>query len=338
MRIADWQKYFEDRGLDPDLLRVYLNYCRTLIKNKKPVIFEFEHLSLLLGINVETLARMVAHSEIFYRSFQISKRSGGKRDIFSPYRSLLSCQRWILKNILETVPLHDACHGFRKFHSIRTNAAQHLDSKVLLKMDLKDFFPSIKKPWVIQIFLEMGYAHNVAYYLASLCCYGDELAQGAATSPMIANIVCRSLDRRLNNLAKKYKISYTRYADDLTFSAEYIHYSFSDIVSKIVKDYGLYVNDKKTRLKVKAGARIVTGVSIENGVLSVPNKYKRSIKNEIFFIRKYGLLSHMSQLRISDPSYIYSLLGRVAYWLQIEPDNAKALEMKRFLSQLNKFT
>jgi hypothetical protein len=180
----------------------------------------------------------------------------------------------------------------------------------------------------------MGYAQNVAYYLASLCCYGNVLAQGAATSPIIANIICRSLDRRLNNLAVRSNIVYTRYADDLTFSGSYIHHSFPSFVSGIVEDYGLSMNDSKTRLKIESGARIVTGVSIGNGVLTVPNKYKRNINNEFFFIQKYGLLSHMSQRRISDPRYLHSLIGKLAYWLQIEPQNAKALEMKRFLARL----
>ncbi|MHC0507252.1 reverse transcriptase domain-containing protein [Achromobacter aegrifaciens] len=334
MKITDWRAYFQDRGVEDRVVDAYLPYIATLNKNKKPVVFEFEHLSRLLGVKMDVLARMVAAPESFYRKFSIPKRSGGKRYIVAPHRSLLACQRWIASQVLDTVTLHDAAHGFRKGRSIKTNAICHLGKSALLKMDLRDFFPSIKKSWVVNLFREMGYASNVAYYFASLCCYENELAQGAATSPMIANIVSAGLDRRLTRLSAKFGIVYTRYADDLTFSGDYIHHSFSGWVARIVADYGLSVNEEKTRLKLKAGSRIVTGISIERGVLAVPGEFKRRIKNEFFFIQKYGLLSHMSQLRISDPKYLYSLIGRVSYWLQIEPENKKAMEIKRVLSRM----
>lgn len=330
----NWEKYFIDRGLDRELSQIYLGYSNNLSKNNKPVIFEFEHLSYLLGISLDTLARMVAKPEVFYRKFTIPKKSSGRRVIYSPQASLLHCQRWILQNILNSVPLHDACHGFRKKRSIVTNASRHLEGKVLLKMDLENFFPSIPISWVIRTFLEMGYAHNVAYYLSALCCYNKSLAQGAATSPALANIVCTKLDIRLQKLADKLKITYTRYADDLTFSGPYINDGFSALVTDIVRDYGLSVNQEKTRLKIKNGSRIVTGVSIQSGKTSVPLKYKRKIRNEFFFIDKFGILSHMSQKRISDPGYLYSLIGRVSFWLQVEPDSLEANHIKSRLTHI----
>ncbi|ABR91636.1 RNA-directed DNA polymerase [Janthinobacterium sp. Marseille] len=334
MKTNEWRAYFEDRGVSTARIDKYVSYIECLSKKNQPVIFELDHLSSLLGIQIEYLSKMIASSHSFYRKFSIPKRSGGKREILAPYESLLTCQQWILKNILKNIPLHSAAHGFRSGKSIKTNALAHINGKALLKMDLKDFFPSIPLSWIIKTFQDIGYAPNVAYYLASLCCYDEKLAQGAATSPALSNIVLTSLDKRLDRLAKKCSITYTRYADDLTFSGEHIHSSFSKLVTKIVDEYGLVVNTDKTRLKVKNGTRIVTGIGILNGRLSIPREYKRELKNEIFFIRKFGFVSHLSNKKISNPNYINSLLGKISFWLYIEPDNQLAIDSHKLVLQL----
>lgn len=331
MNPSEWRSFFHDRGVSADLASSYLAYIKPLFKNNQPIIFEFEHLSLLLGINSEYLARMVASSEKFYREFYILKRNGSKRRILAPYQSMLLAQRWILQNVLANIEIHPAAHGFCRNRSIKTNAEPHIGSKTLLKMDLEDFFPSISMSWIINVFSDAGYSPNVSYYLASLCCHKGVLAQGAATSPALSNIVLRSLDKRLERLATKCSLKYTRYADDMTFSGEKIHSSFSWLVAKIIGQYGLAVNEEKTRLKVEGGARIVTGISIGKERLSIPNKYKRALKNEIFFIKKFGLLSHMSNKKIRNPNYIQTLLGRISFWLYVEPDDQYALSARKLL-------
>lgn len=324
MNPSQWRNYFRDRGLPFEISDVYVSYAENLQRNNQPVIFEFEHLSLLLGINIEPLSRMVAAPDSFYREFSIPKRSGGRRKILAPYESLLSAQRWILINILDNVEIHAAAHGFCRGKSIKSNASVHLDYKCLLKMDLRNFFPSIPISWVINFFKDIGYVPNVAYYLASLCCHDGVLAQGAATSPALSNIILKSLDNRLAKLARRSSLQYSRYADDLTFSGDKIHHSFSSVVSSIVSEYGLEVNSEKTRLKLHHGSRIITGISINNGSLAVPVKFKREINNEVFFIRKFGILSHKANKKINNPNYLHSLLGRISFWIYVEPDNLKA--------------
>lgn len=334
MKPSDWRAYFQDRGVSSDRIDGYIHYIEGLSNTNQPVIFELDHLSALLGIEIEYLAKMIASPISFYRKFSIPKRSGGKREILAPYESLLTCQRWILKNILKNIQLHPAVHGFCSGRSIKTNASPHIDGKALLKMDLKDFFPSIPLSWVIKTFQDIGYAPNVSYYLASLCCYEKKLAQGAATSPALSNIILKGLDNRLGRLAKRCSLTFTRYADDITFSGEKIHQSFSKLVTKIVEEYGLVVNADKTRLKLKDGARIVTGISISNGRLSIPREYKRALKNEIFFIRKFGLLSHLANRKIMNPNYINSILGKISFWLYIEPENKFALDSHELMLRL----
>jgi RNA-directed DNA polymerase len=325
------RSYYLDRGIPENVVEVYSEYSARLLSKKLPVIFEFEHLSLLLGLNLNTLASMISAPVSFYREFTISKRNGGKRQIFAPYESLLLAQRWILKNILDNIKIHECAHGFCKNRSIKSNASVHLNSNHLLKMDLKNFFPSIKISWVINVFLELGYSPNVAFYLASLCCKDGVLSQGAATSPALSNIILRSLDNRLTRLAKRCNLEYTRYADDLTFSGKKIHFKLIILVEKIVFMYGLNINHEKTRLKHEHGSRIITGIAINNGRLSVPGKFKRALKNEIYFIRRFGLLSHMSNQKIHRPNYLQSLLGKIGFWLYIEPTNEYAISARELI-------
>lgn len=325
---SDWKWYFDDRGISEENSNKYIKYIKKLNKNNCPVVFEFDHLSKLFGIKRQELAKMVNSPESFYRTFSIPKQKGGSRNITSPYPSLLHCQRWIYRNILLNQKIHPSVHGFTPNRSIISNATEHISKKVLLKMDLENFFPSIPINWVINLFHKLGYAKNVAFYLASLCCYEGYLNQGSATSPYLTNILLRSLDGRLNKLSESYNLKYTRYADDLTFSGEYIPFIYIDIVKNIISDYGLNVNDQKTKLHLKPGQRIVTGISVSGDKLRLPREAKREIKNQVHFINKYGFVSHINKLKINNPLYLDSLYGKVQFWLQIEPECEVAIDAK----------
>jgi RNA-directed DNA polymerase len=291
-----------------------------------PVIFEVEHLSLLVGIKIDELFKMICSPVSFYRVFNIPKRRGGYREISSPYPSLLSCQAWIYKNILLCRDIHDCAHGFVPGRSVVTNARCHLNKKALLKMDLKDFFPSIPMSWVVNFFSDLGYSKSISFYLASLSCLNGSLAQGSATSPYLSNILLVSLDSRLNKLARAYNLSYTRYADDLAFSGDYIPHKFISIVEGVVVDYGLSPNKNKTSLLLNSGQRIVTGVSVSGGRLTLPRSTRRDIRKEFHYIKKYGVLSHISKEKIRNPFYLDVIEGRLSFWLQVEPDSTFALD------------
>lgn len=332
--IENWKEFYEDRGIDPVLADSYLQYADRLIRRGVPVIFEIEHLSKLLGIKLQELCKMISSPEHFYRVFQIKKRRGGFRTIQAPYPSLLHCQKWIHENILRYGRVNMAAHGFQRFKSILSNAQPHLGSKMLLKMDLKDFFPSIPISWVINYFHSLGYAKNVSYSLASLCCLNDALVQGSATSPSLSNLLLVSLDRRLSRLAFKFKLTYTRYADDLTFSGDSIPIEFPNIVDSIVDDFGLKVNREKTRLHRKRGQRIVTGISTAGDSPKLPRVTVRHLRKELYFIKKFGLISHLSNEKINEAYYLSSLIGKFSFWLQVEPDNSFAQEGISFLKSL----
>lgn len=328
-----WKSGFEKSGIKPELIEEYLSYITPLLNNGVPIIFDFNHLCLLLGRN-QTYLASVANSNIHhYREFEIPKRSGGKRTISAPYPALLECQSWIYENILAKVRIHSSAHGFTFNKSIITNSKVHVGQKHFLKIDLKDFFPSITINQVITIFKSLGYTHKVSFYLASICCYGNVLPQGAPTSPMLSNIVAKTLDNRLIKFAKKFNLRYTRYADDLAFSGDSIPVKHIEYITIIINSCGFTVNEKKTSLQQEKHKRIVTGISIAENEIKVPREYKRRLKLEIHCIRKHGLMGHIRKNKIKNPDYLLSIIGKIHFWLSVEPDNKYA---RQALSDLTK--
>jgi hypothetical protein len=330
----NWKTYLESRGVQDDVKNQYLTYIKTLLDKKVPIIFNFDHLSHLLGRNKAYLASVVNSPNNHYREFKIKKRSGGFRKITTPYPALLEMQYWIYNNILKTVSIHSSAHGFTHKKSIITNSKIHAGQKHLLKLDLTDYFPSIQINRIIHIFKELGYPNIVAFYLAQICCYNNQLPQGAPTSPILSNIVARRIDKRLVHLAKKYDLKYTRYADDLTFSGSTISAIFISYINNIIVDEGFEINESKTRLYQQKSKRIVTGISVINDKIKIPREYKRDLKLELHYIFKYGLKSHMAKNKIRKANYLFVILGKVNFWLSVEPDNENAKTAKIKLKEL----
>ena len=315
-----WKNGFERSGLKSELIEEYLTYIEPLIKNDVPIIFDFNHLCLLLGKEQDYLASVINSNNSHYRKFEISKRKGGKRTITAPYPALLECQNWIYINILTKVKIHSSAHGFTFNKSILSNSKVHLGQSHFLKIDLKDFFPSIEINKVIAIFKSLGYTHKVSFYLASICCCDDILPQGSPTSPILSNIVSKNLDNRLMKFSKRFNLKYTRYADDLAFSGDSIPVTYIEYITNIINSCGFTVNEKKTVLQQEKHKRIITGISIADDVIKVPRKYKRELKLEIHCIRKHGLLGHMRKHKIKNPDYLLSIIGKIHFWISVEPD------------------
>ncbi|KFF27396.1 reverse transcriptase family protein [Chryseobacterium vrystaatense] len=331
--LREWRLYFENRQVRKDIYEKYIVYIGVLLENNVPIIFNFDHLCLLLGRSNEYLSSVINCSSNHFRDFEIKKRSGGHRAITAPYPALMEMQYWIYNNILKAIPINSSAHGFTHKKSIITNSNIHKGQKELLKLDLKNFFPSISINRIIYIFKQLGYPNNIAFYLSSICCYDNFLPQGAPTSPILSNIVSRKLDKRLITLAKKFALKYTRYADDLTFSGDIIPAKFIDYVTAIVCDEGFEVNINKTRLYKSKGKRIVTGISVSGDVIKVPRDYKRKLKLELHFIKKYGLESHIAKKKIRKYNYLFSLVGKVNFWLSVEPKNQEALDYQILLNE-----
>lgn len=211
-----------------------------LIENKLPLLSKHNELAEAVNLTIPQLKGLCYQREVAtnlsYSHFTIAKRNSTARQIWSPIPRLKFVQRWVLHNILNNLTTHGAAHGFVRGKSIVTNAAVHSNSELLIKLDVKDFFPSVSWRRVKGVFRHAGYPEQIATLLALLCtesprqvvqqdgvtyyvALGDRaLPQGAPTSPALTNIVCLNLDRRLTGLAEKLGLRYSRYADDLTFS------------------------------------------------------------------------------------------------------------------------
>ena len=268
-----------------------------------PHFTDIAEIAQTMGISIGELrflaydrkASRVSH----YKRFRIAKKTGGYRTLSAPMPRLKRAQYWLLDTVLEKIDCHDAAHGFRAGRSILTNAAPHQNSAVVLNFDLKDFFPSIGYKRVKGLFRSFGYAEAQAAVFALLATEADRaevsldgqtwhvangqraLPQGAPTSPAITNLLCRKLDRRLTGLARKYNFAYTRYADDLTFSAATENPDATKAliwaVAKIVEDEGFALNDEKTRVMRRNGRQEVTGITVNDG-LTVSRKERRKFR------------------------------------------------------------
>lgn len=293
----------------------------------------------LLGVEVNRLEEILNNVSGHYQEFWMRKRSGGYRMISAPDKDLQAIQSTIYSRILSSVTIvHPAAVGFRCGRSVVDNAAPHLGKRYVLKMDIHDFFGSIRSPRVRQTFKKIGYPENVSKVLGALCCLHRHLLQGAPTSPALSNIVGYEMDRKLAALAAEYGVTYTRYADDLTFSGDvFPKEQIIPQVKRIIRDEKFEPNHKKTHFMNQSSRKIITGVSVASGVkLTISKSKKREIRKNVYFILTKGLAEHQRRIGSHDPAYLKRLIGMLCYWRAIEPDNTYASDSIAALKRLEK--
>jgi len=241
-----------------------------------------------------------------YTKFCIPKKSGGEREIYAPIPPLRFIQKkmnFVLQSIFSP---HYCVHGFVYDKNIVTNAQCHVKQKNVLNIDLKDFFPSINFGRVRGIFMVYPFNFNstVATFLAQICCYNNQLPQGAPTSPIISNFICAKLDRQLLDFSRENNCKYTRYADDLTFSTYLPKLSrlmlisdpdiqqnaviLADELKKIITDNGFEINERKIRLRTWRQKQEVTGLTV-NKFPNVSRKLIRQVRAMLYAWQKFGL-------------------------------------------------
>lgn len=253
--------------------------------------------------------RKVGH-HTHYQRFQIPKKSGGTRVISAPMPQLKAAQHWILENILYKIKNNAAAHGFVPGRSIVTNAAPHIGKDLVINIDLKDFFPSVAYKRVKGLFCKLGYAEQVATILALICTEPEvdeieldgrkyyvakterHLPQGAPTSPAITNLICYKLDRRFTGLAAKYGYAYTRYADDMTFSASGAAAEKAGqllrAIKMFVKEEGFVIHPDKLKVMRNGDKKEVTGIVV-NEKLSLDRTTLRKFRALLHQVAKTGL-------------------------------------------------
>jgi RNA-directed DNA polymerase len=278
-----------------------------------PVIANAAALAEAMGIplaELRFLAYQRAVSRIsHYRRFALPKKSGGMRLISAPMPRLKRAQYWVLDKLLVTQPLHAAAHGFVPGKSIVDNARAHAGQAVVINFDLKDFFPSIHYPRVKGLFASFGYSDSIATLLALICTEPPSetveidgqhyhvqtgprcLPQGAPTSPTITNLLCRRLDRRLEASAAKLGFVYTRYADDMTFSAPAeAQGNLGRMIwcaRQIITDEGFTLHPDKQRVMHAGRRQEVTGLVV-NARPGVPRDKLRRFRATLFQVERDG--------------------------------------------------
>ncbi|MBK9258405.1 MAG: RNA-directed DNA polymerase [Polyangiaceae bacterium] len=344
---------FLGRGVSGKLADRRAN-VEALQKNGLPILSTPAEVAKTLGLPIGKLRWLCHHNDAVTRPhyvyFEVPKRSGGTRLLSAPHENLAKAQEWIFNNILQKLPTENPAHGFVKGRSTVTNAKEHVGQGIVINLDLSDFFPTIGFGRVRGLFESLGYSPAVATIFALLCtepprrkvtydgtlywvAVGDRgLPQGACTSPAISNLVSRKLDRRLLGMTRKMGWTYTRYADDLTFSAEMQEIEGGkkgrkDLgmllarIRHIVQEEGFAINPKKGRLQHAGGRQEVTGIVV-NDKLSMPREEVRRLRAILHQAKKTGLEAQNKEKRPHFESY---LKGKIAYLNMVDPDRAMQL-------------
>jgi RNA-directed DNA polymerase len=279
--------------------------------NALPKVDDVDALAKALGVSVSRLRWLAYHREVetgtHYHRWLVPKRDGSMRMISAPKPELKAVQRWIMREVTEHLPVHGAAHGFLKDRSIVTNAVVHAGAKVVVKLDILGFYPSVTFRRVKGLLRRAGLGEQVATLMGLLATesprqevetHGKKhyvaiaprsLPQGAPTSPSITNALCYRLDCRLSGLARKLGCRYTRYADDLTFSwhgSEKTQIgALLRAVKMIVRSEGFEIHTKKTRVMRHGARQKVTGLVVnaaaDRPLARVPRKTVRELRAAI---------------------------------------------------------
>ncbi|PMB51098.1 RNA-dependent DNA polymerase [Fischerella thermalis CCMEE 5201] len=315
-----------------------------------PILNTAEQIAAAMGISIGKLRFLAFDRKTstvsHYIRFKMPKKTGGERLISAPMPSLKQTQHWILEKILKKIAVHDAAHGFCTQRSIVTNATPHVGADVIINFDLKDFFPSISYKRVKGLFQSFGYSEAAATIFGLLCtaaeveeleldgktyylALGDRhLPQGSPASPVITNLLCRRLDRRLTAMAEKFSFTYTRYADDLTFSAvgdsqRYIC-NILKCTESIVTHEGFTLNQEKTRILRKSRQQEVTGVVVNNK-LNVSKKTLKQFRATLYQIEKDGL---EGKYWGNSPNLIAAITGFANFVAMVNPEKGAEFQQQ----------
>lgn len=335
----DWQRYQEDfrleafkQGKDAAFIHSCLLFAGNLYQQNLPIIFDQKHFCKLVGYSEEYVRAASNAQDRFYTKFSLPKKNGGERIIFAPYPSLKEIQRWILDNILNNIPISKYAKAYHAGSNLLENARFHKKQHIVLNLDIKDFFPSIKYRSVFNIFMKCGYSKQIATILANLCTLDRSLPQGAPSSPAISNIVCGRIDKRISGYTVKNKIRYTRYADDMTFSGDFDIKKLISLVRKILSEEEFILHKDKIRVMKQECRQSVTGIVVNNH-LNAPRKLRRDIRSNAYYINKFGIESHVAKVAPYEQNYMAKILGKAHFIKFINPNN---MEIYKIIEILNK--
>lgn len=319
-------------GYENDYIKLVINYADNLIKNDLPVIFDLTHLSMYLDEEEESLREIVYNSRFFYLSRKLKSKKNKIRELYIPNEKLKKIQTWILYRILYKVEVQECVKGFKVGSSIVDNALPHINKKYVLNLDFKNFFDNIKEKQLNSFFLSIGYNRVIADSLSKLCSYNGFLPQGSPSSPYLSNLVCRDLDANIMEYVESKNITYTRYADDLTFSSNENPENLLSRLEEIIVNENFKINEKKTRIQCRNQRQLVTGLVV-NKKVNVPREYIRELRSEIYYCKRFGVSGHMDREGIFYSNYKHHLYGKAFYIKMV--DQKKGENLLKELDEIN---
>jgi RNA-directed DNA polymerase len=318
-------------GYSDDQIVSCLDYAKQLFAKNIPVIYNTDHFSVLVGYNKVYIKRAVSYPKAFYRTFYIRKKNGNKRRLSEPLPSLKEIQNWILNSVLYKNKVHSYAKAYVPGFTIKDNIRYHVGKPEVLSLDIENFFDMISDKLVEPIFKDMGYSQLVSSLLTKLVTLDGRLAQGSPTSPYLSNLVMRKFDSVFEAYSKKHKIMFTRYADDITFSGKELNKEkiVSDVSIELRK-IGLRLNSEKTKLMNSRNRQVITGVVV-NVKAQMLRKDRKLIRQEVYYIRKYGLVAHMKRKNLIKANYLSHLLGKINYSIFLNPKDTEMISYKTYL-------
>lgn len=293
-----------------------------------PIIQSIDDFSQITHLSKYTIYQLSEKSDFHYRKFSIKKKSGGTRTICQPSKNLKGLQSWILVNILNKLKVSSSCKGFEKGSSIGDNASPHINANCMLTIDLADFFGSVTDIQVYNVFKSIGYNQLISTVLTNICTCDSSLPQGSPCSPKLANLITWKLDKRIQSFVGKRGITYTRYADDLSFSGLHPYNTIQILptVKSIVEDEGFLINQKKTRVAGASRAKRITGLIISQNRYGIGKTKYKTLRSKIYHLTKPSEQTNNKLLNETN--------GWISYLKSV--DKKRYIKLEKYVSKLKK--
>lgn len=316
-------------------------YSNTELLNQYnlPIFHNMEELASSMGLSKKIIYLFSLHSSKYYKKFKILKKNNKEREICAPNAKLKLVQKWLLINIFSKLVVSNQAMAFKKgINGIKLNASMHNKNLYILQIDLVDFFTSIKQKQVFKLLRRKGYNGKISAIITSLCTYNGCLPQGGITSPIISNLICNSLDKRLVGLCSKRDINYSRYADDMTFSSNEKSSlkRIVPIITDIIKQEGFAINKEKTRFSCPGSRKVITGVNINSNELKAKKELKRQVRamiHKAIMQQEYeqndkirGLVAYINSIEQNYKEKICNYIESFEEKLMFEPNSKEIFE------------
>ena len=281
-----------------------------------------QRIAKITGLSEAYVARIISTASHRYRTYSIPKRKGGFRTIDHPSRHLKFLQRWLVRTVFSKLPVHNSVYSYKEDVSIRDHARLHVGTRYTLRIDFRNFFPSIKSADVRRLIKihQDRFGFRLAVYdiasISAISCKDDKLTIGAPTSPAISNAIMYSFDEYWSQKCNQMKIVYSRYADDIYFSTNQpglLKQILSDLKEDLRrrKSPRLKLNDAKTVFTSRKRKRVITGLIITpDRKISLGRDRKRQIRTLVFLYAQGRLNSEQ----------VKSLQGLLAFAKSVEPN------------------